>query len=190
MEVPLQITFRGMKPSEALEANIREKADKLESLFDRIIGCNVIVEAPHRHKRKGKLYEVHIDLSVPGKVLVVAKKPGDVFAHEDVFVSVRDAFDAATRQLQDHARQVRGDVKTHEVPRHGKIARIFPAEGYGFIESSEGREIYFHRNSVVGDAFSRIKIGQEVRFVVAEGESEKGPQATTVHLVGKHHIVD
>jgi cold shock CspA family protein len=70
------------------------------------------------------------------------------------------------------------------------VSKLFPGDDYGIIETPDGREIYFHRNSIVGDAFSRIKIGQEVRFVVAEGESEKGPQATTVHLVGKHHIVD
>lgn len=112
MEIPLEVNFRNMDPSPAVEARIREKAAKLERFNDRIIGCTVVVEAPHRHHHKGKLYSVHIDISVPGKDLVVDRaKPLD-HSHEDVYVAVRDAFNAAVRRLEDYTSKLRGDVKT------------------------------------------------------------------------------
>ena len=111
-------------------------------------------------------------------------------AHEDVYVAVRDAFNAATRRLQDHVRKTTGHVKTHEVPVHGTVVRLFREDGYGFIETSEGDEIYFHRNSVVDGSFEDLDVGQEVRLVVAYGESEHGAQASTVKPVGKHHLIE
>ena len=113
MDFPLDISFRNMDPSPAVETRIREKVAKLSRLYNRIIGCSVVVEAPHRHQHKGKLYRVHIDIGVPGKDLVVDRaKPLDQ-AHEDVYLAVRDAFKAAERQLEDHSRRMRGDVKSH-----------------------------------------------------------------------------
>jgi ribosomal subunit interface protein len=112
MPVPLQISFRDMDPSPAVEARIREKAKKLERFFDRIVGCHVTVEAPHRHHHKGKLYTVHIDVSVPGSDVHVGRTGPINHAHEDVYVAIRDAFDAAARQLEDHVRRMRGDTKT------------------------------------------------------------------------------
>lgn len=118
MEIPLEISFRNMDPSPAVEARIREKAAKLERFHDRIIGCTVVVEAPHRHHHKGKLYSVHIDISVPGKdhLIVDRAKPTDQ-AHEDVYVALRDAFNAAVRQLEDYTQRMRGDVKSHSASR-------------------------------------------------------------------------
>jgi cold shock CspA family protein len=84
---------------------------------------------------------------------------------------------------------MRQDVKTHEAPLHGKVLRLFPYEGYGFIDMSDGREVYFHRNSVVEGSFDELEEGAEVRVVVAEKEGEQGPQASTVKPVGKHHVV-
>ncbi len=188
MQIPVQVTFRNMDPSEAVEANVREKAEKLERHFDRVISCRVVVESPHRRHQKGKLYNVSIGIGVPGKEIVVNHSGPKNHAHEDVYVAVRDAFNAATRQLEDHARKVRGEVKSHEVPPHGKVARLFPYKGYGFVEMSDGREIYFHRNSVVNGAFDQLKIGHEVRVAVAEGAD--GPQASTVTPIGKHHLIE
>jgi ribosomal subunit interface protein len=188
MQIPLQISFRNMDPSPTIEARIREKAAKLERFHDRIIGCTVVVEAPHRHHHKGKLYNVRVDVSVPGKDVVVDHaKPLD-HAHEDVYVAIRDAFDAAARRLEDHARRMRGDVKSHAAPRHGKIATLFG--DYGFITTVEGDEVYFHRNSVVGVNFDALEVGNDVTLVVAENEGVEGLQASTVKLVGKHHIVE
>ncbi|MEM7191828.1 MAG: HPF/RaiA family ribosome-associated protein [Pseudomonadota bacterium] len=126
MDFPLDISFRNMDPSPAVETRIREKAAKLSRLYNRIVGCTVVVEAPHRHQHKGKLYSVHIDISVPGKDLVIDRsKPLD-HAHEDVYLAVRDAFKAAERRLEDHSQRMRGDVKTHGSPTRGSTAS--PAE--------------------------------------------------------------
>jgi ribosomal subunit interface protein len=116
MQIPLQISFRNMDPSPAVEERIRKKAAKLERFNDRIIGCSVVVEAPHRHHHKGKLYSVRVDVSVPGKEVVVDRaKPVD-HAHEDIYVAIRDAFNAAVRRLEDQARKMRGNVKSHPTP--------------------------------------------------------------------------
>lgn len=189
MQLPLQISFRNMDPSEAVEARVREKAAKLERYIDRIMGCRVVVEAPNRRGRKGKLYHVRIDITVPGHEIVVNREAPANHAHEDVYVAVRDAFDAAARQLEDHSRRRRGAVKAHEAPLHGTVARLFPDKDYGFIAASDGRDVYFHRNSVVEGSFDDLEEGSEVRLVVAEKDGEKGPQASTVHPVGKHHPV-
>jgi ribosomal subunit interface protein len=185
MQIPVQVTFRNMDPSEAVEANVREKAEKLERYFDRVVSCRVVVESPHRRHHKGKLYNVRIDIGVPGKEIVVNHAGPKNHAHEDIYVAVRDAFNAATRRLEDHARKIRD-----EVPPHGKVVRLFPYEGYGFVEMSDGREIYFHRNSVTNNGFDQIEVGQEVRVAVAEGESAEGPQASTVTPIGKHHLIE
>lgn len=115
MKLPLQITFRDVAPSEAIETQIREKAEKLDLFSDKVLSCRVTVEAPHRHHNKGKLYHVTIDMSVPGAELVANREPDKAKAHADVHVAIRDAFDAARRQLQNYARRTRGEVKTHRV---------------------------------------------------------------------------
>jgi len=183
MQVPLQISFRDMEPSAAVEDKIRERAAKLDRYYERIMGCRVVVEAPHRRHHQGKLYHVRVDLTVPQGELVVSREPVDHHAHEDVYVAIRDAFDAAQRRLADYARRQRGDIKVREAPPVVRVSRLFPTEGYGFIATPDGREIYFHRNSVVNDAFDRLQAGSEVQYVEEQGE--KGPQASTVRLVGK-----
>lgn len=188
MTIPLELTFHNMDTSPYVEADVREKAEKLTRYFDRIVGCRVVVDAPHRHHRRGQLYDVRIDITVPGDEIVVTHQGPKDHAHEDVYVAVRDAFDAAYRRLEDHARKVRGDVKTHDAPLHGTVRRMFP--DHGFIETSDGREIYFHRNTVVEGDFDDLSPGSEVRFVVIHGESAEGPQATTVKPIGKHHVVE
>jgi cold shock CspA family protein/ribosome-associated translation inhibitor RaiA len=204
MEIPLKITFRDMAPSPAIEANIREKAAKLDSLYDRIMSCRVIVEAPHRHHHKGKTFEVRIDLTVPGGELVInhapkrlaaAKlkrseepekdftelhEPSKHAAHEDVYVAIRDAFNAAGRKLQDHARRQSGKVKVHEPAAVARIVKLFPFEDYGFLQTPDGRELYFHKNSVLAPGFDRLDVGTEVHF--AEEMGDKGPQASTVRF--------
>jgi cold shock CspA family protein len=198
-------------PSEAIEAAIREKAAKLDSFYDRIMGCRVLIEAPHRHHRKGKLYHVRIDLTLPGGEIVVkhepkrvkpktppagnaadvtlleTNEPGKYAAHRDVYVAIRDAFAAARRKLQDYARRQRGLVKLHNATTHGRITKIFPEEGFGFLETSDGREIYFHQNSVLEPGFSHLKLGSAVYF--SEEEGEKGHQASTVREAGKHGLL-
>ena len=189
MDIPLQVSFRNMDRSDAVELKVRKSALKLEKYFGHITSCRVMIEAPERRQHKGKLYHVRIDIGLPGKELVVNRHPKDKHEHEDVYVAVRDAFKAARRRLQDRARKMEGKVKSHEVALHGKILRLFPYEGYGFIAASDGREIYFHKNSVLSGAFDKLEQGNEVRLAVAEGESPQGPQATTVEPLGKHHLL-
>lgn len=188
MTLPIEISFRDIKPSAAVEARVREKAAKLERFFERAISCRVVIEAPHRHHHQGKLYNVRIQLSLPGQDLLVDQEHKKDHAHEDVYVAIRDAFRALERQLKARAEKMRGDVKTHEVPPHGRVARLIAEEGYGFIETPDGREIYFHRNAVVNDGFDGLQVGDQVRYVAQHGESEKGPQASTVTPVGKHKL--
>lgn len=113
MNTPVQITFRNMDASEALEARIREKSAKLEQVHTRITRCQVVVESEHRNHGKGKLYHVRIDVTVPDAELVVSHQGAHDRAHEDPFVAVRDAFDAMRRQLEAQGARQRGEVKQH-----------------------------------------------------------------------------
>lgn len=187
MEVPLQIRFHNLPPSDAVEANVRKRAERLERYCDEIISCRVTIDAPHKHHHQGNLYHVTIDVRTPGDESVASRAPAQRHAHEDVYVAIRDAFDAVLRQLQDQLQQKRGQVKRHDMPQHGTIAELYSTGNYGTITDSEGREIYFHRNSVVDADFDKLAIGSEVRF--AEEMGDKGPQASSVLLIGKHHIV-
>lgn len=179
MKQDLQITFKDMPSSTAVEARIREHAAELDRFHDAIIRCRVVVERPHRHARQGNLYAVHIVLTIPGHELVVGREPTQHHAHEDVYVAIRDAFEAAKRQLQDHVGRDRRQPKHHEVPAEGRVARLLRDEGYGFIETDDGREVYFHRNSVADGRFDALTAGVHVRF--SEEPGDKGPQATVVH---------
>lgn len=204
MEIPLKITFRNMEPSAAMESAIRDRAAKLDSFYGHIMSCRVTVEAPHRHHHKGKAYQVRIDMTVPGGELVInrapkrlaAKKldpnnelekdfeelhePSKHAAHEDAYVAIRDAFNAAGRRLQEYARRQNGVVKVHEPAPLAKVSKLFPEERYGFLETPDGREIYFHGNSVLDPGYEHLDVGTEVHF--AEEQGAKGPQASTVRL--------
>lgn len=187
MQIPLQITYRDMEPSEAVEANIREKVNKLEQFIDNITSCRVVIEAPHKHHHQGRLFSIRIDITLPGEEIVVTRSPDKHHAHEDIYVSIRDAFNAARRQLEDYVRRRRGEIKTHESEAYGAIKNLFPYEDYGVIETPDGREVYFHRNSLVDANFDKLEEGARVHFVEVAGE--QGPQASTVHVEGKHHVI-
>ncbi|MBI5005734.1 MAG: ribosome-associated translation inhibitor RaiA [Nitrosomonadales bacterium] len=116
MQIPLQITIRDVEHSEALEARIREKAKKLDEFFNHIMSCRVVVEMPHKHHHQGKRFAVRIDVGVAGGEIVVNRDDA-----EDVYVALRDGFDAAKRQVGEYARKLRGDVKKHE-PRVSEAA--------------------------------------------------------------------
>lgn len=188
MQLPLQITFSNMEPSDAIKANIHEKAEKLDHYCDHIMSCRVVVEAPHKHHHQGKLYHIKIDITVPKGEIVVSRNTDQNHAHEDIYVAIRDAFNAATRQLEDYTRQERAEVKHHEAPKHGSVTEIVTKQDYGTIKTDDGRLIYFHRNSVLNNAFDKLKPGSEVRFDEEQGDN--GPQASTVRIIGKHHIVE
>ena len=188
MQIPLQITFRNMESSEAVEASVRKWAAKLDRACDSIMSCRVVIEAPHKHKRQGGHFHTRIDITLPGGEVVVNREPDLHHSYVDVYVSIRDAFNNALRQLDEYVNRRKGHVKIHESVPHGRITVLFPEEDYGRIESSDGKDIYFHRNSIVNAEFDKLEIGAEVRFVEQQGDS--GPQASSVRVIGKHHIVD
>jgi ribosomal subunit interface protein len=180
MKVPLQVTFRHVSHSDNIENRVRERASKLDQLFDGIMTCRVVIDLPQQRHRKGKMFQVRVDITVPGKELVVNRDPLFNRAHEDAYAAIEDAFDTMERKLREYAREARGEVKLDFAPERGLVNALFSENDYGFIVTRDGREVYFHRNSVLNDAFDRLRIGSEVRF--AEEEGEKGPQASTVNI--------
>jgi ribosomal subunit interface protein len=183
MQLPVQITFHGIDSSDAIEAHVRKCTDKLETFAGRLTGCRVTVEAPHRHQQNGRHYRVRIDLTVPGAEIVVGRAPDEDLTNEDVYAAVDQAFDRMQRRLEDHIRRRRGDVKPHASEyRAGRVTKLWSYEGYGFLEAADGSEVYFHRNSVLHDAFDQLKVGSSVQFIEEVGE--KGPQASSVKLAG------
>jgi cold shock CspA family protein len=193
-----QITFRNMEPVPILEAGILKEISILERFFQRIMNCRVVIEGP-RGRRYGGLYKVRIDLRVPNEELVVENSPSlhgalkDVEApsktkqsepnriHRDVRRAIHDAFQEMRRRLQDYVRRMRGQTKQHDLKIQAKVIKLFPEMDYGFLETPDGREIYFNRDSVLDTHFDRLRIGSPVHFAGEVGE--KGPRATTVKLV-------
>lgn len=179
MKVPLRINFRNLPQSDAIEAEIRKRAEKLDHFSGQIMHCEVTVEPVGKHKTQGREYEVRIDLTAPGTEIAINHDHRD----EDVFVAIRDAFDAAIRKLEDYVRVRRGDVKVHEVPSRGQVSKLFE-DGHGFIEAPDGREFYFHRDNLIYPDFNLLEIGTEVQFL--EEVAAEGWQAKRV-TAGKHH---
>jgi ribosomal subunit interface protein len=180
MPASLQITLRDMPNSEALETHIREKVKKLDDLFSHVISCRVVVEMPHRHQQQGKEFNVCIDLGVPGNEIVVNRRH-----NEDPYIALRDAFDAARRQLEDYIHRLRRETKVHVMEHVGHVARISHKEGFGFIADQDGAELYFHRENVISPSFDKLKEGDEVKFV--EEVDAGRPQAKRISS-GKHHL--
>ncbi len=183
MQVPLELSFPGLDQSDALEALVRERVAKLDRLTDRLVACRVAVERPHKQHRTGNLYHVRILMSVPQDEIVISRDPGANEAHEDVYQAVRDAFDAAERRLKSYRRKIRGEVKHHDAPLQGRIRRLFPQQSYGFIETHDGREIYFHEHALVEGGIGDLEEGQTVELVVFAGDSPQGPHASTVRPI-------
>lgn len=180
--IPAEITFKNMDASPAVEARVVEQVSKLGRVADRIVRCHVTIESPHRHQHQGQIYRVRILLSVPGDDIVVSHESGNR-GHEDVYVAIRDAFRAAKRQLQDHVRIRRRETKHHEPPSFAKVTRLFAEDGFGFLETPDELEVYFHKNAVTNGSFAELQPGSKVRYVLAEGEGIEGPQASAVELL-------
>jgi len=180
MQRVLQLSWRNITPSEAIEAHVREEVARLERFYGRITGCVVTLDAPSRHHRHGaEMYRVRIELSVPGGTLVVARDRARNHAHADLYLAVRNAFREAKRQLQDHVRKIDARVKAHAEPPRGVVTVLMP--DHGFLRTPDGRQVYFHERSVLRSAFPRLHVGDTVRF--AEEAGEEGPQASTVELL-------
>lgn len=156
----VQITVQDLPNSPALEDHLRKRAMKLNQFYDRINSCRIVVTIAQNHKHKGKLFCVHIDITVPGKELAVNRQKA-----QDIYVAVRDAFAALERQLESYARIRRGDVKSHQLENRGYIKRLIQDGDYGFIQSMDGNEHYFSSTNVTYPSFDQLKVGDVVVFL-------------------------
>jgi ribosomal subunit interface protein len=178
MKLPLQIQFHNFDRSEAVEAAVTERAEKLSRFCPDIMACRVSLDLLQKHKHKGRPYAVRIDLTLPGHELVVNRD-----RDEDIYVALRDAFNDMGRQLEQVVRRRRGDVKAHAEEIRGEIARVNGEEGFGFIRTADGREYYFSRDNLVGVDFDSLGVGTSVQFI--EELAGEGPQAKRIST-GKH----
>jgi cold shock CspA family protein/ribosome-associated translation inhibitor RaiA len=187
MQTPLEIEFQEMTASPAVRELIADHVKKLEQLYGRITACRIVIKGPgHRHQTGG-LYDINIRLALPnGREVNIGRTPKADERHSELPFAVNDAFKRAGRRLQDSERRMEGMIKSHEGQPIGTIVRLDPGGEFGFLRSSDGTEIYFHRNSVLGGDFSELAIGSRVMFTDEIGE--KGAQATTVKLLGKHGL--
>lgn len=183
MQTPLEVAFSDTEPSDEARALVAEKVARLEQFYGGITSCHVFIRAPHQHQRKGNLYQLTIEVRVPGDELVVHSQ-NDAPEHEHLNVAVRDAFKAMERKLEHWKTQHRHKVKTHDSPLQGTVEEIHREQDFGHINATDHRLIYFHRNSVVDGSFDDLKPGDPVELVVQTGESPVGPQASTVRQIG------
>jgi cold shock CspA family protein len=187
MQTPVQIDFQGIEASTSVRASIEQHVDQLEQRFGRVTACRVAVKGPGGHHRTGGLYEIHIRLALPdGREVNIGRTPPSDERHADLTFAVNDAFKHARRRLQDEVRRLQAQVKRHEGQPIATVKTIDASGEFGFLEAADGHEVYFHRNSVLDEAFSRLAVGTRVTF--AEEMGEKGPQASTVKLLGKHGL--
>jgi cold shock CspA family protein/ribosome-associated translation inhibitor RaiA len=184
MQVPIKVVYRNLLPQykEGIEGEVRLLAGRLDKFHPDIISCRIVVEMPHKRHHEGNLFRATITLNIPDKQIVVSREHPFSQIHENIYVAVRHAFDDAIRQLEEYDLIKSNDVKGHDLIPHGSVSKLFTKQGYGFIESSDGREIYFHKNSAL-DGFNKLKVGVAVRF--EEEEGEKGPQASSVKVLRK-----
>ena len=183
MQTPVEIEFQGMEARPQIQAALAKHVADLEQRFGRVTACRVVLKAPGGHHRTGGLYEVNIRLALPeGREVNVDRTAQADERHSDLDFAINDAFKRARRQLQDSVRELQGQVKHHEGQPIGTVVQLDPLGEFGLLESSDGQEIYFHRNSVLDGAYSRLLVGSRVTY--AEEMGEKGPQASTAWICG------
>ncbi len=184
MQVPLDLSVRDIPREQWLEDLVNEQVAGLERVCDHISSCRVSIERPQKAQQTGNPYRVRIDINVPPKhEVVVTQEPGDEEMHPDLAGVVRSAFDSAQRQVRELVDRQRHNVKAHDadLERQGTVRKLFLAGGYGFLQTFDNRELYFHRNSVFNCDFNQLKLGTIVRY--EEEEGDEGPQASTVHVL-------
>lgn len=188
MKVGLEITYRDVEKTAAIESLVQEKIAKLERLCDYINSCHIAIEKVHDRPKSGSPYRVRIDLTMPpSHELVADSNPAENNQYVELDTVIRDAFSKMERQLKQQTSLQREAEKSQDHTAADDttaiVVRVFRDQGYGFIKTLNGEEIYFHRNSVIHDGFDRIEVGTGVRFEAVEGE--QGPQASTVQIVDK-----
>lgn len=183
MQTPLEIAFQHVDPTDEIKEFVNEKVSQLERYFDGITSCHVYVRAPHQNQKTGNLFEVTIEVRVPGHELVVRNDHGDLDENEHLRAALRNAFDAMAARLKEWKEQIGGEVKFHERLLQGKVVEIHHDKDFGQIIAVDSRLIYFHRNSVVDGSFDELRPRDAVELVVQTDESEIGPQASTVRRI-------
>lgn len=185
MDVPLEIACPDFEMTDNIRNLVNDLAAELERLCDHITSCRVTIEMPQKHQEAGNPLEVRIETHIPpGHHLVVKRRTGESEMHEDLLGVLNESFQAMEKQVKKVDAMRRGDVKSHpEQAVNALVSAIYPDQDCGFLESAEGREIYFHRNSVAHDDFERLTVGTGVHYVEASGEH--GPQASTVKIADK-----
>jgi len=182
MQIPLRIVAHGLELGQNERDSIRAQVEKLETFFGRLLGCRVAVSVPNHWPQDGPIqYWVQISLTVPGQDILIERQAG-----ENLLDAIQDAFRVAGRQLQDYAGRLAAPSPPdgQARPSRGRVSRLFPWEGYGFLRTPDDREVYFHRNSVLLGGFDRLEVGTEVRY--AEEEGDQGPQASSLSIAGRH----
>jgi cold shock CspA family protein/ribosome-associated translation inhibitor RaiA len=183
MQEPLQIAFHNMESSDMIEQLVRDRVARLEKFTDKIISCRIVIKAPHK-QRTGANLGISIDIGLPGKDVHVNNEGRIHETRADAHRVIREAFDVAERQVEEYERIIRRDVKHHEnLPTYGRVLRIFPDQDYGFVETADGEDLYFHRSVVEDNAFDELTVGSEVLYQRASYESAAGPQASVVKRV-------
>lgn len=185
LEQPLEITFRDVERTPGLEQLIYEETAKLDKVHSNLIRCRIAVEKPHEYQKSGNPYRIRLEILAPkSPEIVVTRNPGDEEMHKSLEFVLKDAFKAARRRLKKLEAKQRSEVKTHpQQELTAVVEKLFPKEGYGFLRTVGGQEIYFHRNSVLHNNFDRMEIGTGVNFFKEMGK--KGPQASSVRIVDK-----
>ncbi len=174
MQVPVQITFRGLPHSDAVKTHIEEKIDKLQHYCNNIISCHVVIEFENKNQHRGNLYNARVTLAIPGKELVSTRNDD-----EDMYVSIRKAFDDVTRQLENHNALLQEHTRNNQTLMSGSVVRLF--EDFGFIENHAGDEFYFNSKHVTHPVFDKLKVGTAVHFIESTGTN--GPEAHHVKII-------
>ena len=188
MKIQPEITYRNVEKSEAIDNLVHEKIAKLENICNYINSCHIAIEKIHDRPRSGSPYRERIDLTVPpGHELAAEKNPGESVQYQPLDAVVRETFDAMRQQLVKLTQLQRASEQAgrYEEAQEstGLVTKLFREDGYGFLKTLDGREIYFHQNSVLHHDFDRLEIGTGVHFSLEDGE--EGPQASTVKIVDK-----
>jgi ribosomal subunit interface protein len=188
MKVPPEITYRDVDKTEAIETLVQQKIAKLEQVCDHISSCHIVLEKINDRPRNSSPYRVRLDITVPpGHEIVAENTASGKHQYLEIDSLIRDAFETAWRQLRELSRQQRefARAKTNDGAQDttALVTKLFPEQGYGFLKTLGGEDVYFHRNSVVHGDFGRLEVGTGVRFEATDGD--QGLQATTVHIVDK-----
>lgn len=184
MQTPVQIQYINMESSEAVTQATEKFAAKLAQNYPDILSCKVRIEAPSARKIKGGLFHTRLEIKLPGREIAVNRNPDLHHSYTDAYVSIRDAFKSAQRQLEGKVGKMQGKVKYHEEPGStGTVTSLYPENDCGWIETKDGREVYFHRNSLLTTSFDSLTVGTEVQFI--EHQDSEEPRASSVRPIGR-----